>query len=364
MRVLALSHSAVVGAYREKFRRLAQRKGWDLHLVLPHAWPEGGQDVLAPAAGREGRLQVHVLAGRLRGRIGFASLPGLSRLAAQLKPQLIYAEEEPYSLGALQALHAADVAGCRLAFYTWENMDRRYKPPLNWVRRRVLAHSAGAVAGNREGAGLLRSWGYQGPLLTQPQYGIDTRHFKPGRPKRRPFTVGYFGRLVPEKGVDLLLKAASLAKVPVRIGGQGPLEKALRLQCDSLGVDAQFEGFVPFERRAKFYAGIDALALPSRTQADWKEQFGRVLAEAMACGVPCVGSDSGAIPEVIGEAGLVFKEGDAGGLADCLKRLDKDQRLRTSLSQASRARALAQFDEQGLVDALGLFLEKLPRGHE
>ena len=207
-------------------------------------------------------------------------------------------------------MHAADAAGCRLAFYTWENMDRRYKPPLNWVRRRVLAHSAGAVAGNREGARLLRSWGYQGALCTQPQYGVDTRHFKPGRPKRRPFTAGYFGRLVPEKGVDLLLKAASLARsAGSRVGGQGPLEKrALRLQCDALGVDARFEGFVPFERRAQFYAGVDALwRLPSRTQSDWKEQFGQVLAEAMACGVPCVGSDSGRPSQkCIGEAGLVF----------------------------------------------------------
>jgi glycosyltransferase involved in cell wall biosynthesis len=272
MRVLAISHSAVVSAYREKFRRLAARKGWDLHLALPDAWPEGGQDVSAPAPGREGRLQVHVLKSRLRGRVGFATLSGLKALAGELKPQCIYAEEEPYSLGAYQALGAARAQKAPLVFYTWENLDRRYKPPLNWVRQRVLGASAAGVVGNAEGAALLRGWGFQGPLLTQPQYGIDTKAFKPGpRRRARPFTAGYFGRLVPEKGVDLLLKAASIAGVPVRIGGQGPLERALRLQCDGLGVDASFEGFVPFERRAGFYAGIDALVLPSRSQADWKE---------------------------------------------------------------------------------------------
>ena len=361
MRVLALSHSAVVSAYREKFRRLAARKGWDLHLVLPHAWPEGGKDVAAPAGGREGKLQVHVLPGRLRGRIGFATLAGLDALVAELKPQLIYAEEEPYSLGAWQALRAAKKVGARLVFYTWENMDRRYKPPLNWVRRRFLASAVAGVVGNQEGAGLLGSWGYERPVLVQPQYGIDTKHFKVSAKKRRDFTVGYFGRLVPEKGVDLLLKAAHLAKVPVRIGGQGPEERALRLQCDALGVDAQFEGFVPFEKRASFYAGIDALVLPSRSQGSWKEQFGRVLAEAMACGVPCVGSDSGAIPEVIGDAGLVFKEGDAKGLAAALSRLAKDSKLRARLAKASRARAVKHFDEGALVDELGAFLEKVAR---
>ena len=358
MRVLALSHSAVVSAYREKFRRLAQRKGWDLHLALPHAWPEGGKDVAAPESGREGRLQVHRLQGRLRGRVGFATLVGLDALAREIEPQLIYAEEDPFSLGAYQALRVARELKVPLVFYTWENMDRRYKPPLNWVRATVLREAAAAVAGNREGAELLRSWGFDEALLTQPQYGVDTAHFRPAQRKaKRPFKLGYFGRLVPEKGVDLLLRAAHLAKLPVRIGGQGPEEQALRLQCDALGVDARFEGFVPFEQRAKFYAGIDALVLPSRTQKDWKEQFGRVLAEAMACGVPCIGSDSGAIPEVIGEAGLVFKEGDAGALAACASRLAKDARLRARLAKASRQRALKHFEEKVLVAELGTFLE-------
>jgi glycosyltransferase involved in cell wall biosynthesis len=363
MKVLALSHSAVVSAYREKFRRLAKRKGWDLHLVLPHAWPEGGKDVAAPRPGREGRLQLHVLRGRLRGRVGFATLAGLQALALDLRPQMVYAEEEPYSLGAYQALRAARAAGAAFAFYTWENMDRRYKVPLNWVRRQVLAGSVAGVAGNGEGAGLLRSWDFQEPLLTQPQYGVDTKHFKPLRQAQgRLFTVGYFGRLVPEKGVDLLLKAAGIAKVAVRIGGQGPEERALRSQCDALGVDANFEGFVPFERRADFYAGIDVLALPSRTQKTWKEQFGRVLAEAMACGVPCLGSDSGAIPEVIGKGGLIAKEDDEQAWASALKRLAKDKALRTRLGKAGRQRALKHFDEQALVDDLGRFLERAVHG--
>jgi glycosyltransferase involved in cell wall biosynthesis len=357
MKVLALSHSAVAGAYREKFRRLAKRKGWDLHLALPHAWPEGGKD-LAAAPGREGRLQIHVLKGRLRGRIGFASLAGLGPLAASLKPDLIYVEEEPFSLGAYQALRAARACGAAFVFYTWENMDRGYKPPLNWVRRQVLAASAAGVAGNREGAALLRSWGFTQPLLTQPQYGIDAKRFKPARRSRRPFTVGYFGRLVQEKGVDLLLKAAAKARVAVRIGGQGPEERALRLQCDALGVDVRFEGFVPFERRASFFAGIDALALPSRTQRTWKEQFGRVLAEGMACGVPCIGSDSGAIPEVIGEAGLIAREEDVEAWSAALEHLASSPALRQRLGRAARQRALQHFEEGKLLDALGPFLEK------
>jgi glycosyltransferase involved in cell wall biosynthesis len=361
MRILALSHSAVVSAYREKFRRLARRKGWELHLALPHAWPEGGKD-LAGSPGREGRLQVHVLRGRLRGRVGFASLAGLGALAQRLKPDLIYAEEEPFSLGAYQALRAARACGAAFVFYTWENIDRSYKPPLNWVRRQVLAAAAAGVAGNREGAALLRGWGFTQPLLTQPQYGIDSKRFKPVPRVKRPFTVGYFGRLVKEKGVDLLLKAAAQARVAVRIGGQGPEERALRLQCDALGLDVRFEGFVPFEKRSAFFAGIDALALPSRTQRTWKEQFGRVLAEAMACGLPCLGSDSGAIPEVIGEGGLIAGEDNVAAWAGALDRLARSPALRRRLGAAARRRAVAHFDEGTLVEELGRFLEKTARG--
>jgi glycosyltransferase involved in cell wall biosynthesis len=88
---------------------------------------------------------------------------------------------------------------------------------------------------------------------------------------------------------------------------------------------------------------LHALVLPSLTRPNWKEQFGRVLIEAMACGVPVVGSDSGEIPNVIGEAGLVFPEGDAEALRAALARLRDDRDLWGHLAVAGRARVLAEF---------------------
>jgi glycosyltransferase involved in cell wall biosynthesis len=89
--------------------------------------------------------------------------------------------------------------------------------------------------------------------------------------------------------------------------------------------------------------GLDVLVLPSRTQSNWKEQFGRVLVEAMACGVPVIGSTCGEIPNVIGDAGLIFAEGDADALRACLLRLQRDPVLRRDLAQRGRARALARY---------------------
>jgi glycosyltransferase involved in cell wall biosynthesis len=88
---------------------------------------------------------------------------------------------------------------------------------------------------------------------------------------------------------------------------------------------------------------MDVLVLASLTGTAWKEQFGHVLIEAMACGVPVVGSDSGAISEVIGEAGLITREGDSASLAETLKRLLADIELRTRVGALGRARVEAEF---------------------
>jgi len=87
------------------------------------------------------------------------------------------------------------------------------------------------------------------------------------------------------------------------------------------------------------------LVLPSVSRLNWVEQFGRVLIEAMACGVPVAGSNCGEIPHVIGDAGLVFPEGEAGALADALAALASDPARRAALAERGRARVLAQFTQ-------------------
>jgi glycosyltransferase involved in cell wall biosynthesis len=94
-----------------------------------------------------------------------------------------------------------------------------------------------------------------------------------------------------------------------------------------------------------FYHSLDALVLPSLSRRNWVEQFGRVLIEAMACGTPVVGSQSGEIPGVIGDAGLTFPEGDSAALAQHLYRLQHDPRLWADLTHRGRRRVEAQFTQ-------------------
>ena len=129
----------------------------------------------------------------------------------------------------------------------------------------------------------------------------------------------------------------------LQVVGSGPEQPALGRHAARLGIAdrIEFVAQAPSTAMPAIVADWDALALPSLTRPNWKEQFGRILVEAMACGVACVGSSSGEIPHVLGDAGLVVPEGDAAGLRDALARLRDDAGLRQEL--AERARVLGRF---------------------
>jgi glycosyltransferase involved in cell wall biosynthesis len=91
---------------------------------------------------------------------------------------------------------------------------------------------------------------------------------------------------------------------------------------------------------------FDVLVLPARTTPHWKEQFGHVLIEAMACETPIIGSDSGEIPNVIGDAGLTFPEGDAEALVGAIRRLMRDEDLRRDLARRGRERVLQHYTHE------------------
>ena len=103
---------------------------------------------------------------------------------------------------------------------------------------------------------------------------------------------------------------------------------------------------MPSAKIPAFLHEMDVVVVPSRTRPNWKEQFGRVIVEAMSCGVPVVGSDSGEIPNVIGDAGLTFAEGDVAALAMQLGKLLNDPSLRSGLSEAGRQRVLALYTQR------------------
>jgi glycosyltransferase involved in cell wall biosynthesis len=161
------------------------------------------------------------------------------------------------------------------------------------------------------------------------------------------FRIGYVGRFVEEKGVDVLLRAAASLSFSYRLTlvGDGPAKSQWMRFARELDIAdrVKWSGAVAHSRVPECLGAMDVVVLASTTGKTWKEQFGRILIEAMACGVPVIGSSSGEIPGVIGNAGLIFKEGDAQGLALGLRRLHADAELRQALSAKGLQRVQSSF---------------------
>lgn len=365
MRVLFIARYRDPSMHR-KVQWMAQTPDVTVRAVYPSRWNDGLVDVTQTGAD-EARLERRVLP-----MIGSATDPHrafyrtLTFDISAFRPHIIHAEEEPDSLAALQIALARRLfaPGAKLLLHSWQNLDRPLSRPVRWVLAQTLAAADGIFCANREAADLLRQRGYQRPTPLVPAIGVDTELFAPRPPRRAGlFAVGYVGRLVAEKGIDTLIDATKLVSTgstdakenllrPMHlwITGAGPDEMALRRRVGEAGLTGVVEFLppVPPSQIARQMAELDALVLPSRTTPVWKEQLGRVLLEAMATGVPVVGSDSGAIPEVIGEAGLIFPEGDAPALANQLRRLCADSGLARELTRRGIARAEDEYSQRVL----------------
>jgi glycosyltransferase involved in cell wall biosynthesis len=353
-RLLVISHPAVMGVNQEVYRELA-RRGWGVTIILPSRWRhEYSRDPVRPQAlaGMEGSLRPTPVA--------FAGSPQrhfyLTRCRAQCvraRPTVAFIEAEPYSLPSSQWAFTFTNMGIPFGVQCYENIDRRLPGPVRWLRSRVLRDAAFVAARSESAVRLARAWGAKGEVAFAPP-AVPTWERLPPRPKH-PFTVGYAGRLVESKGIMDLLAAVRTMPAPVELLliGNGELRDELDGQpipgskvrvLDSLSHDQMADG----------YAQIDVLVLPSRTTATWKEQFGRVIIEALWCGVPVVGSDSGEIPwliELTG-GGLVFAEGDRRMLAERLIELRAEPALAEQLARRGRAAVERLFTVSAATDPL------------
>jgi glycosyltransferase involved in cell wall biosynthesis len=349
MKVLMISKGLVVGAYHGKLRELS-KLGVELTVVVPPRW---GRQELEKVEPDEYELLVNDC--RFSGSHHFHYYPAISSVVGREAWDLIHIEEEAFNVVTYHALRACLRRGRKVIFFSWQNLYKTYPPPFNYFERFSLKHVQAAIAGTEEVREVLSAKGFCKPITVIPQFGVDPEFFQKRDAtdlKRRlglagKFAIGYVGRIVREKGIaDLIRALVSLPErcVLVLVGG-GEFERPLRKLSESLGMvfRIRWVSHISSLEVPEYMNAFDVLVLPSRTTSRWKEQFGRVLIEAMSCETPVIGSSSAEIPRVIGEAGLVFPEGDVAALSGELQRLHDDPSLALDLGAKGRARVLEKF---------------------
>ncbi|MCU0565393.1 MAG: glycosyltransferase family 4 protein [Oculatellaceae cyanobacterium Prado106] len=345
LRVLFVSHTYVVGVNQGKLTAIAQLPQVQVGLLAPSNWQASEWNRRLIVEQPHAAIQFYSAPVQFSGRGGahFYAPWKIWQVLQDFQPDVVQVEEEVFSLCAFQFAIWAKLTGKKLVIFGWENQPRQFPKVRQFVRDFVLNNAALIIAGNQDGAKILRQWQYDGCIAVMPQMGVDPTLFQPQKSQQRSwvqsaFCIGYLGRLVPEKGIDTILTALRSLKdqglaCRLVLCGTGSGEAEFRQRAETLGIADQitWKTAIAHEQVPEAIASWDVLLLPSRTTATWKEQFGHVLIEAMAMGIPVVGSDSGEIPNVIGRSDVVFPEGDDTALAKILQCLIRDPQWRSEL---------------------------------
>jgi glycosyltransferase involved in cell wall biosynthesis len=355
-RLLTIGHSYVVGLNRRLADEMARQGAgrWSVTAAAPSSYPGDLRRIaLEPIA--DEACRVVALPAYLARSPHLMFYGGLRRLMAE-PWDVVHCWEEPYVAAGAQIARLAP-RGAALVFATFQNLPKTYPPPFNWMEHQVLRRADGWIAfGNTVHGIQQRRSGYADVPSRIIPPGVDTRTFAPsaaGRERIRADrgwddgvpVVGFAGRFVPEKGLSVLTQALNRLTSPWRalfVGGGPELPLLHRLSEAHPGRVSIVAG-VPHGEMPAYFNAMDVLCAPSRTTARWREQFGRMLIEAMACGVPVLASASGEIPHVVGDAGILLPEQDVCGWAAALDRVLADAALRRDLADRGLRRARTEF---------------------
>ncbi|WP_020574381.1 glycosyltransferase family 4 protein [Actinopolymorpha alba] len=307
--------------------------------------------------------------------------PGSARVLKSRRPDVLHIIGEPAYLSTAQmlALRKRYWPDVPVTMYAAQNVVTRFPFPFPSLEQRAYDAIDCALPITPAAENVLRTKGYRGQVRLVP-LGVDTELFQPvAMPlPSHPFTVGFVGWFTRYKGIGDLLAAARQIDCDLLFVGSGSLSEEIQQEAARRPGRIELHSWVDRRDLPALLARMDVLALPSvelvqRNVAPWigiplREQFGRVLVEAMACGVPVVGSDVGELPYVIGSAGLIFRAGNPAALATRLAQIRDDPALAQRLGAAGQTRAQL-FSWSRIADSLcqtwqGLLDTRLRVGHE
>ena len=361
IKVLLIDHMGVLNSDRRKYEEFADFSDMELVVLAPHKW-EFNYKAYPFEESTNGKYEI------LNARVAFPGyhhrsfyLRSLKKILQEFQPDIIHLFQEPYSLFAGQTVFFRNVFSpkSKILFITWENLNHKRYPFLfaslyklmenytykNAVCATPITHTAKEVLQQRgfKGACYVMSWGLDLDLFKKK----DVSQLREELGFQHSFVVGFIGRFVEEKGIMDLLKAASELQgdFKVLLIGTGPLKSSLPKTLTELNLEHRVKiiDTISSSEIGSYINSMDLLVLPSRASSYWQEQLGRVLIEAMACEVPVIGSDSGEIPHVIGDGGLIFQAGDYRDLRNKIEMIRSGQVDVGGLIRKARERVEASY---------------------
>ena len=361
MRAAIVSHAYLDPASRGKLKALAGL-GCAVAVAVPERWPgpDGRGEQLATFLDHAG---VRIVPIRTSGGPGASwSRRDLDRFLSDFRPEVVQVEEEPETPAAALALKVAEKLSLPRVLHSWRSIPGRYGFLGDGRRRRALQRATGLLAGNRLAAALLGQSRPGIPIATIPQLGVTPPLTIDRRPQEE-FTIGFGGRLVPEKGLETLLNACVKMHGRWRLiaAGTGPEQIRLEALAEKLGLGSRITwlGMVPQSELQALWPHVDCVVQPSKPTNGWVETYSYATVEAMAWGVPAIVSDCGALPELIGGAGIVVPPGDVAALTAALQRLRDDRSTREALSAAGRKRVMEEFTDAAVAQRTLAFWKSL-----
>jgi glycosyltransferase involved in cell wall biosynthesis len=328
MRVFFSWHSLVEPEYRKYLKELSA-SGCQVKGVCPKQWTECGEAKSVKEAVNDQGYELFALKTFLTGHIrsfGYLEHNFLKQLLSGYKPEVIHIFEEPYSISCYQLLSIAKQLNPRpkIIIESFENIFCKHPFPFSAIETHNLKIADALISVPKEGMELWRKKGFLGQVFNLP-VGIDDKvFFRKESAKNDAVRFCYVGRIVEEKGIkDLLASFSELSlrykNIELYIAGSGALKN--ELSSKNTNNKIKFTDPINNSELPEFYSSMDILVLPSLTTKNWKEQFGRVLIEAMSCGLAVIGSSSGEIPNVIGDSGIIFDEGNNKSLYTAMETL-------------------------------------------
>ena len=368
LKTLFISHTYVVRINRKKLYDLTKKV--DLILLTPTKWKH---PLKVFKAEKENEIHYETKNIIFNGyeKI-FFYFPWIGLGIRKIKPDIIHVEQGTDSLSYFQAILMKKLfhRKAKIVCFTWMNFDYKSPFPLNRIEKFNLKNTDHLICGTREGEKVMRKKGYKGPISFMPQVGVNPDFFvkKDVRKLKKSLrldglVIGFVGRIVKDKGLDILLDSLGSIKGDWKLlmVGKGPFKDEMMEQAKKLGIEKRivFSGFISPEKVPDYLNCMDILVLSSIRSKKEKEQFGRVLIEAMACEVAVIGSDVGGISNTISDAGLVFKEGSVKELRDKITLLMKNRKILQKYAKAGRKRVIENYTNKILAEKIYNIYKKL-----